>query len=273
MNAAMKTMLMLAHQDNGFEARLQVSLDLARALGCHLSCIDGVVAPKAMDYVGCSDVAHAEPVLERNRQGTVHEARLKARLARENVAWNWINATGFLGDSLAIASDMVDLVVVSIGFGDNERPALRKLASYLATSSSRPIFAVPRDNIGLDVTGTVLVVWDGSRPADEALGDAMPLLKLARDVVLLDITDNASKLLNLPASLAARYLSHHGIHSIVEPTQHTTGEATCTAILEKAHEIDAACIVMSAFGHSSVSGAVARSLLAQSDLPLFLPHC
>ena len=38
----MKNILLLVHDDAGQEARLQVALDLTRALGGHLTCIDVV---------------------------------------------------------------------------------------------------------------------------------------------------------------------------------------------------------------------------------------
>jgi hypothetical protein len=270
----MKTILVLAHQDDGLAARLQVALDLTRTVGGHLSCIDAVAPGLALAHGDHGDGATAEPASEEYPPHAAHEARVKAWLGKEGVAWNWIDASGFLGASLKVTSDLVDVVVVSIGFGANEPPVLRKLARYLETRQSRPIFAVPKDAICLDPGGTALVAYDGACPPDEALRDVLPLLELSRDVILLDIGRTGDEPVDghLVPSPAARYLSQHGIPATVELSEPVLAQPDCTAIRVKAHEVDAAYIVMGAFGHSPDISAIAGSLLANSDLPLFLPH-
>ena len=48
----MKNILLLIHGDEGQEARYQSALDVARAVGGHLTCLDLTIIPEVMgDYV------------------------------------------------------------------------------------------------------------------------------------------------------------------------------------------------------------------------------
>ena len=76
----MKNVLVLAHDDEGQEARLQAALDATRALGGHLTCIDVVSPPLVLTdpYAGAAmavTIDYARQVEEENR------ARLRRRLA------------------------------------------------------------------------------------------------------------------------------------------------------------------------------------------------
>ena len=46
----MKNILLLVHEDNGQEARLQAALDVTRALKGHLNCLDVVIMPVVVGY-------------------------------------------------------------------------------------------------------------------------------------------------------------------------------------------------------------------------------
>ena len=51
----MKTILLLVHDDAGQEARFQAALDVARAVGGHLMCIDVSIMPMFVgDFYSCA---------------------------------------------------------------------------------------------------------------------------------------------------------------------------------------------------------------------------
>lgn len=268
----MKSVLLLAHDDEGQEARLQAALDVTRALGAHLVCLDVTLPPVALpyDYTGYGTVALMED--EREREAA-NRSRIEERLAREDVRWNWHEAKGSLEEAIEAESGLADLVVLSSRLDTEAISSLRKLAGHVAEKARRPILAVPAHIKRLDVTGPVLVAWDGSPEADQALHDAVPLLRLSSDVVLLDLDDPEG---SFAARSAAVYLSRHDIHARIEVGHRKPDSPVFHAILEKAHQIGASFIVMGAYGHSPtverVFGGVTRSMLAQADLPLLLAH-
>jgi nucleotide-binding universal stress UspA family protein len=269
----MKTILLLAHDDAGQEARLQVALDVTRALGGHLTCLDVIVPPVALaynDYSGFTTEALMND--ERDREGA-NRSRLEARLAGEDVAWSWHETTGFREEAIEKAAGLADLVVLSSRLGEKEPSEIRQLAGHVVEKADCPVLAVPSHAKGLDLTGNVLIAWDGSREADDALRHAVPLLRIAGEVVLfvLDADEGA-----FAAELAAEYLSRQGVHARIATGHRKSGDLVYSEILDQARAVSAAYIVMGAYGHSpvmeTVFGGVTRSMLAQSDVPLLLAH-
>src|SRR5687768_1972067 len=77
----MKNILLLVHDDAGQEARFQAALDITRAVGGHLTCLDVAIPPVVS---GELYVFSAEAVLladERERQAA-NRQRLQDRLSR-----------------------------------------------------------------------------------------------------------------------------------------------------------------------------------------------
>ena len=269
----MKTILLLAHDDDGYEARLQAALDVTRAVGGHLTCLDVVLPPLGLMYDEYAAPAAAELMqMERDRESALR-TRTESRLTREDVAWDWQEAGGLAVDAVIGAAGLSDLVVLSLDLPASDVPELRGLAAGVVQSARRPVVAVPASARGLDISGKVLVAWDSSREADDALRDAVPLLRLAAEVVLYDLDEPAG---DFGLEAAATYLSRHGVHARAETGGRAAGGPIFAAILEKARAEGAAYIVMGAFSHAptieAIFGGVTRSMLAHSDIPLFLSH-
>lgn len=269
----MKTILLLAHDDEGQEARLQAALDVTRAVGGHLACLDVISPPVAMAYDDYSGVATAALMEEEREREAANRSRLQARLTHEDIAWSWQETSGYLEQTIESAAGLADLLVLSSRHGEDEPAELRRLAGLVAEKARRPVLAVPKHAKALDLTAPVLVAWDGSREADEALRDAVPLLRLSNDVVLFQFDEPEG---SFAASDAAAYLSRHGIHARIESLPRRADDLVYIALLEQAAHIGAAYIVMGAYGFSptleTVFGGVTRSMLAHSEVPLLLAH-
>lgn len=182
----MKTILLLVHDDPGQESRLQAALDLCRAVGGHLVCLH-VTALTPLFGSG-HGVAGGAMLLELERENEVgHGARIKARLAAEDVSWEWRETTAYLGAALERASALADLIVVSGRLEGFAQPEMDALAGEIAISSGRPVLAVPEGARALAVAGNALVAWDGSDEAFDALAAALPLLRLAGSVTIVQI--------------------------------------------------------------------------------------
>jgi len=267
----MKNILLLVHKDAGQEARLQAALDLTRALKGHLTCLD-VVQVYSVD----SDfqAAYAQSVMftgEQAREAKNRE-RIEARLANEDVPWNWLDATGDIAIALKDAAGMADLIVVNRELDDAFLPDMRAIAGEVTISSGRAVVAVPQHGRGFQVDGRALVAWDGSAEAQNALHSALPLLRLARDVTIFEIKDHA---VEKPAEEAASYLARHDISALI--VRRRAGiTPTAAMLLTEAATEKASYIVMGGFGHSrfveAVFGGVTREMLGESPVPLVLAH-
>jgi nucleotide-binding universal stress UspA family protein len=134
------------------------------------------------------------------------------------------------------------------------------------------VLALPPTATTLAVAGEALILWDGSTSAVHALASAIPLLREAGRVTLLEVDDGS---LQRPASDALPFLADHGVHGHV---QHDLafGEKAGFALLDRISTIAPAYVVMGGFGHArwleGLLGGVTRRLLADCPVPIFLKH-
>lgn len=267
--AAMKNILVLIHDDPGQEARLQAALDVTRAVEGHLTCLEvAIVAPLVGDDLGVSGGSLLLDMECENEAS--HRARLKPRLAAEDVPWDWVETVDYLEPALEHAATLADLIVVNRELDSLPRPDMRSIAASLVVESRKPVLAVPEGTQGFDAADVALVAWDGSREAAAALAAAVPLLKLAAKVVLLEVDDGS---VSMPAEEAAAYLSRRDIHAEVE---RDTGGPVATLLLSRADSGAYAYLVMGAFGHSrmteAIFGGVTRRMLKESPIPILMAH-
>src|SRR3954468_18138090 len=107
----MKNILVLIHDDSGQEARLQGGLDLVRALGGHLVCVDVVGVAVDAGYPGPE--AAAILVAQEERSESANRARLEARLAIEDVPWSIERYEGSFSNCIRSAGTLADLIVLN----------------------------------------------------------------------------------------------------------------------------------------------------------------
>lgn len=146
------------------------------------------------------------------------------------------------------------------------------LVETLLMESGRPIVIAP-DAASQDPTGTVVVGWTETKEAARALGAALPLLKKARRVVLLGVSDSAPSLPTFDH--LAHQLAWHGVDAQVEIIAGEPRSATELLPLAAA-QIGTDLLVVGGFGHSPlrecVFGGVTRSLLDHAEFPIFMLH-
>ena len=267
----MKNILLLIHDDAGEESRFQAALDLARALSGHLTCLDIVEIPVliGIDYM----MADAEVALLTDAQDREAEnrTRIKARLAVEDVSWDWKDATGGIARLLEAEAGLADVIVLNTVFAEHEPTNMRAIVSDVVMRAGKPILAVPQEAHGLDTGGHALIAWNGAPAIAKTLRAVTPLLALAEGVTIVEI----GKIVGPPAEEAAAYLSRHGIHARIDrgvPLVSTVGGALLDACRDR---LPAYCVI-GAYGHSRLRewliGGVTRRMLAECPVPLLLGH-
>ncbi|MGE5722584.1 MAG: universal stress protein [Sphingomonadales bacterium] len=268
----MKNILVLIHDDAGQEARLQAALDLTRALGGHLTCLDVARYPVTGGYF--SPEAEVALLDEERHREQLNTQRLIERLGGEDVPWNIAATTGTFADCIAAEAGLADLIVVNRELDDPTAPDMLAAASSIILETRKPVIAVSEKCRGFDASGRAIVAWDGSLPAMAALTASVPLLLLAGSVNLVEIQGDS------PGSVeeAAAYLSRHDIHAEVslvarfKDDKSSIGDMIATICGNE----NAAYCVMGAYGHSrlreAVLGGVTRHMLGCSTVPLVLAH-
>jgi len=267
----MKNILLLVHDDAGQEARFQAALDLGRALKGHLVCLDVTIVPALVgtDYVG--DAGFDLLLNDEQDREAVNKTRLVARLEHEDVPWEWRAAAGTLAPCLKDAADLADVIVVNRQLDDFPLPDMRTVASELVVGSGKPILAVP-DGLKRFDLDSALVAWDGSPASAAALRAAVPLLRRAARVVILEIEDGSVR---APAEEAATYLSRHDIHAEIRRVP-VGDSGAADLILNQLADGGFGYLVMGGFGHrrfaEALFGGVTRGMLTRCAVPVFLAH-
>ncbi|WBO23851.1 universal stress protein [Sphingomonas abietis] len=265
----MKNVLLLVHDDAGQEARFQAALDVVRSIEGHLTCLDVAVFSSLID----DGYGTAELLLDDERQREVgNREGLERRLGVEGLPWNWIDASGDIALRLTEGAGLADLIVVNLKLDSGSGPDMRGIASEVVLKGGKPILAVPETMCGVALTGHAMIAWDGSEEAISALQAAVPLLRLAQRVTIVEIVDGSVK---VPSEAAAAYLSRHAVHASIHP-KHPNVPSAGREILKLAELLKADYLVMGGFGHSrlreAIFGGVTRHMLTNSPVPLFLAH-
>lgn len=179
-----------------------------------------------------------------------------------------------------VVGDIVDHVGRSARTADFaicERPAEKysaqsEIFNDLVFRSGRSVLMVP-DNGTIPALDHMLVAWNGRAECARAVGGALPLLRKAKSVSVLQIGDLGEDRPTLDT--IARYLTVHGVDStnIQEPAgSGSVGEA----VYAKAQEIGADSIVIGAFSTARwrelLLGGVTRFLIENSNIPIYMSH-
>jgi nucleotide-binding universal stress UspA family protein len=141
--------------------------------------------------------------------------------------------------------------------------------------SGRPVIFVPfihKGGVKLDRT---IVCWDGGRVAARAVADALPLLKKAKQVEVVIISDRPGKPDEIPGADLGQHLARHGLK--VEVKRITSPDIDVpSTILSYVADASADMIVMGGYGHSRlrefVLGGATRGVLESMTVPILMSH-
>ena len=170
-----------------------------------------------------------------------------------------------------------DLVVL----GQNDPKHFTPLVSWdfpqqVFLHSGRPVLVVPYAGDFKTLGEQVVVAWYDSREAARAVADALPVLRLARqvDVVSFSQPGDTAAAGSEPLAGVDQWLMRHGVKARLhnEVTELDVGNA----LLSRACDLGADLIVMGGYGHARVAelvvGGATRSVLSQMTVPLLISH-
>lgn len=144
-------------------------------------------------------------------------------------------------------------------------------------ASGRPTLIVPLTDGASAKPETVLAAWDGSQEAARAFNDALPILQMARRIVVViaKADRHPRNYGEVPGADIALHLSRHGIETEVRHAEETRASIG-GLILEEAKLAGAGMIVMGAYHHSRlrefVLGGPTRTVLEHMTTPVFMAH-
>jgi len=223
-----------------------------------------VTAPVAGPVVVAALIALQEKHIREELEAA--EEQFRATLADKDQRFSWRCAMDSPVKTFARESRAADLLVVGrCPEGASSQPLRHMDLGDLLMRAGRPVLVVPPGLSNLDAA-RVVVAWKDSREARRAIADALPLLKRATSVLVLEIceiTDNQESADGAVADVAD-YLCRHGVAASPETRLLREGSVAAELLLA-AEQRGGDLVVAGAYAHSRfqewVFGGLTRALL------------
>jgi nucleotide-binding universal stress UspA family protein len=179
-----------------------------------------------------------------------------------------------LSDYLAREARCADLIITGVASDDSISPARRADTGALVMQAGRPVLIVPAaaDTLKLE---RMVVAWKDSRETRRSIVDALPLLKMAAHVLVIELAaepDLADARTHLEDVVS--WLKRHGVAAESQASLSTGDDAS--RLNDIVQEQGADIIVAGAYGHSRMRewafGGVTRNLLLQGNCCALVSH-
>lgn len=261
---------------------LDEAIDFAAAIGARISAIacevkirvPGNILANALFDVPAMAAAEAKKssTNAENLLVAFQDAAEKHGVFQERILENCL--TSEVPDVLIEYARLRDLTIVPVPEGEFFD---QWYAESIIFGSGRPTLVIPhtRKRAGAFELGTVVVAWDFSRPAVRAVADALPILKRAKRVCVVTVTNE--KVIDSKRSGAelAKHLARHGVDVVLD-TVDAAGRGIGEVLDSYVASRNADILVMGAYGHSRIRefilGGATKSMLMRPLLPVFLSH-
>lgn len=262
-----KTLMVHLELDSDNTSLLDVAADLANEFDatiigiaacqpCQVMYDEGFTAGEAMvaDWAEIErEIAAAETSFRKALGGRV-----------KNLEWRSAITYEPLASYIATQARAADLLITRPDRGasllDNTR---RVKVGKLAEDAGRPVLTVPHEITRL-APRNALIAWKDCREARRSVADALPLLRLAKHVTVLEVARaDDRKGVRGRVEDVARWLKSHGItaDAVDAPRNHSVESDLYAEIIER----DCDLLVAGAYGHSQLAefilGGVTRDLL------------
>ena len=261
---------MMVHQnlDGTNDSTLQIAADLAQRFDAKLIGVAACeVNPPA--YGGGAFATAILNELRPQTESKLKEAAERFRAVAEGkvreIEWRQALAkpTGFVAQEARAA----DLIITGAARGNGYLDPFTQLdPGDLIMQAGRPVLIVPPEAESLQAKH-ILVAWKDTREARRAIFDALPLLRAATDVTVVEIAGRAEiKSAARRGEDVAVWLKRHGVCAAANAmvASEEPFEALEALLLQNAADL----VVAGAYGHSRVQerifGGVTRDLLTKA---------
>lgn len=270
----------LVYADGRTEAqhRLNYAAGLARDHQAHLTALHIRHPPFIPADVMGTGVADTVIQVQREAQEEQAKAARKmvdATAGRFGINIEWRDVEGDIDDTLVAHGYYSDLVVIGQRqTGLDLEPPYSPDPGRTIVTAGRPVIVFPRDREVKTVGRNILIAWKASAPAARAVSDALPLLRQAREVTVMEVTEDAVSRRIIGADIAT-HLSRQGVTLAVEPFIASAADAF-PLIQTRAMDLGVDMIVMGGYGYPRLweimLGGVTRRMLQELFVPVFFSH-
>jgi nucleotide-binding universal stress UspA family protein len=273
-----KTFLVHLDLNGDNEGLLKVTGDLAERFDARVVGIAAAqpILPLYDQGIIAADVA-TEHRVEVDKEIAACQAQFRQALeARvKQIEWRSTVTYASLADYIAEEARCADLIITGKDIGasmmDNSR---RVNIGSLAIQAGRPVLIVPQGITSLPLRH-VFVAWKDSREARRAVADALPLLKAAGHIGVLEVASEADQdEAKVHVRDVERWLESHGVSAAPRAIGTQSAEVSYLQAELLAQKCD--LLVAGAYGHNRLGewmfGGVTEDVLLDPDFCVLLSH-
>lgn len=215
-------------------------------------------------------------VTEAYESAELYESRFRRQMSAAGVECDWRSAEGDPAQVMTLASRVADLAIVEQFHSETDESAWL-VPEEVALNGGSPTLVVPHSCSEPSIGRRVLIAWNGSREAAQAIGAAMPLIDRAEALVVLsgESKERFATVTRRPhLSIEHRLRAHCKSVELIDfqPAFGLEGEGILSAA--QSHGCD--IVVMGAYGHSRIReallGGATRHVLRHAQLPVLFSH-
>lgn len=252
------------------ESAVALARDLdATLLGLGAEMIPPSGAPDPSGLIEGQWAALMREQIEKN----LGEAERSFTAAASGVASAWVRSLDLPVRALARAARAADLIVVGSS-PSQANPYQDCDVGALAITSGRPVLVAPPSG-GRLKADKIVVAWKDSREARRAVSDALPLLRRAQEVEVLQVYQDDPEDADYQTNDVVDALRRHGVKARARTTE-AAEDCVSRELYDAGVAIGADLIVSGAYGHNRLSewafGGVTRTLLSERRHFLLLSH-
>lgn len=269
------TLMVYVEADGIPEQRVRIASDLAARFDAALIGLSARAVPPPFVAEGVIIEKYTEADIEQMRKELTKRGDWFRGVVGKGKDIQWRTALDFPGDVLTREARCADLVIIgqrTPGRYDNFRTFD---PGEVLLKIGRPTLLVAPEVASLRAEHAV-VAWKDSREARRAVLDAIPLLRIAKRVSVVEVCSRDDERHALARTEdVATYLSRQGITANARPIHHQN-RSDVDHLVQFALNEQADLLVAGAYGHSRLGewifGGMTRSLLASCPLCCLMSH-
>ncbi|KAA0917489.1 universal stress protein [Aquicoccus porphyridii] len=263
------------------ENTLAHAIAMADSVDAHLDvlCLGVDRSQTGYYYAGANAMVLQETIDRAQEDAKSIEEQARDILGRSSIRWGSDTGVAQLADigrHVAAHARFSDLVIQPLPYGEDRGAELEPVVESAMFEGQTPVLVVPDEGEPKPAPKTVMIGWNESAEALNAVRAALPVLEAAEavHVVVIDPPTHGPNRSD-PGGLLSQYLSRHGVRAEVDVLSKTLPRVS-DVLMRHATDIDADMIVMGAYGHSrfreAILGGATRYMLEQAKLPVFMAH-
>ncbi|WP_170457414.1 universal stress protein [Ruegeria arenilitoris] len=230
-------------------------------------------------YAGANALILQETLKRANAEADEVLAFAEDFLGKSGVRWsaeNGVAQIADLGRHVAHRARFSDLVVLPQPYGKDRGAEAEPIIEAAMFEGHASVLVVPDDAKPFASPRTVLIGWNESVEAMNAIRRALPFLRAAEltRIVVIDPPRHGPDRSD-PGGMLSQMLSRHGVKCEIDVLSKTMTRVS-DILNRHAADVEADMIVMGAYGHSrfreAILGGATRNMLEQSSVPVFLAH-